>query len=51
MKKAVEDIFIFSYFPCEAGLTVIVVLHAKTITIKYAGGVSHESANVKNAPF
>jgi hypothetical protein len=32
--------FIFSYFYCEVGLTMIVVLHAKTITIRYAGGTA-----------
>jgi hypothetical protein len=30
--------FTFSYFACEVDLTMIVVSHAKTITIRYAGG-------------
>jgi len=32
--------FIFSYLSCDAGLTMIVVLYAKTITIRYAGGAA-----------
>jgi hypothetical protein len=32
--------FTFLYFACEAGLAMIVVLHAKTITNRYAGGAA-----------
>ena len=32
--------FTFSYFTCDVGLTMIVVLHAKTVTIRYPGGAA-----------
>jgi hypothetical protein len=32
--------FTFSYFACRVGLTMIGALHAKTATIRHAGGVA-----------
>jgi hypothetical protein len=32
--------FIFAYFGCEIGLTMIGALHAKTVTIRYPGGAA-----------
>jgi hypothetical protein len=45
-----ETFFTFSHFALEAGLTMIVVLHAKTVTIRYPlGAASHYCQGCKGS--